>query len=117
MRVEVRGKIYESVSQAAKALRVKPATVYCAVSRRTTDALGLGPGNRTERRGGVPKQPVEIGGIRFESMADASRKLGFNRRYVRQVLARGGKQAKENLIRAAMGYRARLDDMERKGKA
>lgn len=99
MRVEVRGKIYESVPACAKALGVSKATVYCAVSRRTTDTLGLGQGNRTKQRGGRPPKPVQIGPVRFSSMAEASLALGFARGYVRQVLSRGQDRAREPSLR------------------
>ncbi|MDK3016529.1 hypothetical protein [Pseudodonghicola flavimaris] len=112
MRVEVRGKIYDSVPECAKALGVAPATVYCAVTRRTTDTLGLGKGNRTSRRGGRPPKRVKIGEVEFPSMAAASRALGFNQRHVQHVLSRGKAAARGRLLRAAMEYQAQMDKRE-----
>lgn len=109
MRVSVRGMVYDSARECADALGVSVATVYCAVSRRTTDTLGMGRGNRTAKRGGRKPQPVTIGGISFESMASASRALGFGRRYVASVMANGGATARANLLRACMQYRAKRD--------
>lgn len=110
MRVDVRGKIYDSVPDCAKALGVAPATVYCAISRRTADTLGQGQGNRTKRRGGRPPKPIRIGSVEFRSMAEASVALGFGRRYVQQVLAKGKAEARANLLRAAMEYQAQRDN-------
>lgn len=117
MRVRIRGKVYETVEDAAKACGVAKDTVYCAVVRRTTDTIGLGRGNRTKRRGGKPKKPITLGGVTFESMSEASRALGFGRRYVQQVITKGGKRAKENLYRAALEYRNGIDGNAKKGKA
>ena len=113
MRVEVRGKIYKDVPTAAKKLGVAPATVYCAVSRRTTETLGLGKGNRTNRRGGIPPKPITLGGTTFPSMAAASVALGYKRRYVQQVLTKGKKRSRQNLIRAAMEYQEKQDKLLR----
>ena len=102
MRVEVRGVVYESVAKCAKALGVSMSTVYCALSRRTTDTIGQGKGNRTARRGGRKPIPVRIGMVTFPSMAEASRQLGMNRRYVQQVLTKGSDRSRQDLIRKVM---------------
>lgn len=116
MRVEVRGKVYESVAACAKALGVSKDTVYCAVSRRTTDTLGLGKGNRTARRGGKKPIPVKIGQVSFPSMAEASRQLGMNRRYVQTVLTKGKSASRQDLIRKVMEYAAEKERRKRKDR-
>lgn len=109
MRVTIRGTTYQSVPEAAAALGVAPATIYSAVTRGRTDSIGLGKGNRTPRRGGRPPKPVKIGSVLFPSMAEASRALGFERRYVQRVMTAGKTAARQSLIRAAMTYVAQLE--------
>jgi len=46
-------------------------------------------------------------------MAAASVALGYNSRYVQQVLTKGKKRARQNLIRAAMEYQAKQDKLLR----
>lgn len=117
MRVKVRGKVYDSVKQCAKALGVSPATVYCAVTRRTTETIGLGRDPKKKPSGGRPAKPVRIGAVEFPSMSEASRALGFNRRHVQQVLTIGKTESRARLLRAAMEYQARRDMAAAKERA
>lgn len=109
MRVEVRGKVYKDVPTAARALKVKKDSVYCSIVRGTTDTLGRGRGNRTNRRGGRPAKEFKIGSTLFPSMSAASRALGFNSRYIQLVLSKGKKRARENLYAAMLKYQAEHD--------
>lgn len=116
MRVEARGKVYDSVPDCSRALGVSKATVYCAVSRRTTATLGLGKGNRSSGHRGLPPKPVKIGPVEFPSMATASRALGFERRYVQQVLTIGKERSRARLLRAARLVFHRRDAAEAKAR-
>jgi len=113
MRVEVRGKVYQDVPTAARYLKVKEISVYASVIRGTTDTLGLGRGNRTNRRGGRPAKEFKVGTTIFPSMSAASRALGFNSNYIQLVLAKGKKRSRENLYAAMLKYQAEQDRLLR----
>lgn len=114
MQVKIRGRVYESVPKAAKKLKVAPSTIYSALTRGHVDAVGLGSGNRTTRRGGRPKKPITLAGITFASWAEAARALGYKTRAFNNVIARQNPISMERLIGQAMVYRARLDAAARK---
>lgn len=102
MPVLIRGKEYPSAKEAAKALGVATATVYCGVIRGNPDRIGLGPDYSARRRGGgKPPQPVTIAGQHFPSMADLARAIGRDPRSVRASLKRGG-EAHRRIVRAVM---------------
>lgn len=102
--VRVRGKLYPSAKAAAGALSLKVSTIRRALSEGREENVGLPhahlPGNA---------RSVVIGGLRFASMAEASRSLGFACDYVSHVLRRGRPVAQERLIAAAMALQARRE--------
>jgi len=113
VRVKVRGETYKDVATAATALGVTEATIYCAVSRRDTETIGLGQGNRVNHRGGIPPKPITLGRITFPSMSAASRALGKSPRYVQQVLTKGKARARQNLIKEVMEYHLKQEKLLR----
>ncbi len=84
MRVMVRGVIYESVAECAKALGVKKIAVYSSMSRGRLDTLGLGRGRvmGENTRAKIRGKPVKIGNREWPSMAALSRWLGMEKQYV-----------------------------------
>lgn len=103
MPVRIRDRTFPSVAAAAKHFGVGRSAIYQALARGRIDRVGL------RREGGAGSIPVVIGGLRFASMAQASRELGFSAGYVSNTLAGGSKEARQRLIGAAMALRARRD--------
>lgn len=85
MQVCVRGTVYKDIETAAKALKVKPATVYAAVWRGTTDTLGKGKG-RHQVHNISRSTPIEVGGRHFKSMSELSRAMGYNDHYFKKTV-------------------------------
>lgn len=111
MSVTVRGVIYANVNEAAKALGVRPVTIYSALSRGRVDNVGLGPGKRPRenRKGGNPI-PITIGGITYPTRAAASRALGLSAGYVTDTVNRKNDRAKQNLLARAMAITAKAEN-------
>ena len=100
MLVDVRGVIYPSVKAASEALGVSIEAVYSALSRGSMDKLGLG---------NTRKKAVEIEGLHFSSMCEASLALGFSRSYLRTALTSGSERVKDRVYRAARKYKRNLN--------
>jgi hypothetical protein len=100
MKIKVRGVTYETVKECAAALNVSIHGVYGALERGALDSLGLG---KTK-----PRQ-ITLDGLTFRSISAASVALGFNRRYLREVLRRGSENAHERVRFAVLRYKARLE--------
>lgn len=80
MRVNVRGQVFESVRECAKHFGISEDTVYCAVTRRTTDTIGTGR-KRPKAPGTTPfarKDPFKIGRWSWPSMVQCSKDLGIS---------------------------------------
>lgn len=101
MKVDVRGKIYPSVRAVCEDLGVTPNAVYSALSRGSTHTLGLGTGARAVFKGGKPK-PFELGGMKFPSLAAASRYLGLHPRTLATIVRRKSSVGMQNVIRLMM---------------
>lgn len=111
MRVTIRGKTYENAKVAAKALKVKPCTIYSALHRGTLDTIGLGTGaGRKVTRGGKPKA-FTIGPMKFESLRAASRLLGYEQNTLSSILRRGGERARGELLRRVMAFTAQRENV------
>lgn len=110
MSIEIRGVVYPSAKHAAKALGVRPITVYAALNRGRLDTVGIGQGKGSKRplSGRKPK-PLKIGNVEFESQIEADRQLGYSAGAVSNILRKGGKQAKEGLVRRVMEYQAKKE--------
>lgn len=104
MRVRIRGRDFETVDEAARALKCSRGTIWQQVWRGNPDAAGLG-----KARQPANARPVTIGPLRFASMAEASRELGFSRAYMSNVMRRGSKPGMQNLVAAAMRLAAERD--------
>jgi hypothetical protein len=115
MRVEVRGKVYESVPEAAKALKVSKQTIYTSMERGTLDGVGLRKYGAKNPRGGRKPIPVTVAGHTWPSIGDCARDLGLDHRYVRNVLLRDGALAKERFKQRV--YRWAMERSAKEGKA
>lgn len=102
-RVRIRGAEYPSINAAAEALGVSPSTVSKALFKGRIDNVGLGTGCRTgSYHGHATAKKIEIGGMKFDSHADASRALGKSRGYLHSVLTRLGSRSKQTMLRDMM---------------
>lgn len=81
--VKIRGVVYINSIAAAKAIGVRPSTIYSAINNGTTDYVGLGANYRRKRK-------VKYKGEIYESIADFARKMGVKESlmYARIRLAR-----------------------------
>lgn len=85
--VTVRGKTYATVKDAAKALKVKPNTVYSALHHGRIDMVGMGKGNHKAHRAPYIKPvALKVSGVDFCSMRALSLWLGRSDKYVSNVL-------------------------------
>jgi hypothetical protein len=96
MLVKIRNITYESVRHAADSLGVTKDAVYSALQRGTMDSVGLG---------NTQCQPIDLDGLKFNSLGSASVALGFNRSFVRYVLQSGSLVAIERLKQAIKRYK------------
>lgn len=112
MSVTIRGVTYPDAQTAARALKVKPATVYCALCRGDIERVGLGVNYRQRAtKGGRPPKPVTVAGRSFASMADLARAIGRDPRSVRLSL-RAGSTARQRIILAVIQITAAQDQAE-----
>lgn len=79
MRVRIRGKVYESAEEAAKAHGVSEATIKSAINRGREDYIGVGSN----------KTPVTIRGKSYPTMVEASRALGISADSITHARQRG----------------------------
>ena len=106
MPVRIRGVDYPNAREAAKALKVKQVSIYCAISKGTVDTVGLGKGKcKKNPRGGNPK-PITLAGIEFPSLQAASKALGFSRGYLQNKFSKPGSD-RQNLAKAIMEMTAK----------
>lgn len=94
MRVDIRGTIYESVPEAAKAVNRSPQTVYRAIDRGRTDQLGLGPVHKYKRTGNQcvgTSKPQCVSGVWFPSISALARFIGKDKSHTRVALNKGGR--------------------------
>lgn len=118
MRVEIRGKIYESVMIAANALGVEPNTIYCAAERGTLDWVGSGTGKGKpfDHVEAAPKKEVILlgGRLKFRSRTEAAKALGIDRSHMAKVIAgKYGAGAQEKLNLRVMRYIAKTNRSSR----
>lgn len=92
----MRGRVYDTVQEAARALGVSPSTVKWAVQRGTTDRIGQGSGKYPRSsdmgaRAGMPQpKKVSIGGREWESLSQLSRWMGYQSRWASGVIRTRG---------------------------
>lgn len=86
MPIKIRGITYRSAKEAAKALGVHKNRVYHALNDGTLDTVGVGTGCHNSPKNGSSK-PLDLGRVRFSSVAEAARYIGKPRYYVANKLA------------------------------
>lgn len=105
MTITIRGITYPDVEAAAAALKVKPMTIYAAVTKGVTETVGSGRGR--PKNGRKPK-PITFAGQRFEGgVPELARVVGRPREGVRDSL-QGGDVARQRLLLALMAKDATL---------
>lgn len=76
MRFDVRGTIYETVHEAAKATGRSIKTVYAAAANGTTDKLGTGIPRAYSPRPNQSGRVVNVAGVWFPSISALARVKG-----------------------------------------
>jgi hypothetical protein len=109
MPVLIRGQRFDSVKTAAAYFGVTRSAVHTAMMRGKLDILA-----RPQRYNGAKSKPVTLAGMRFASMSEADRVLGFKRGYVSLALRRQSPAAKQAILGAVMRERNRQDQQVRK---
>ena len=102
MRVRIRGVIYETEREAARALGVTVAYINRAIDLGKEDRVGLGYG----KKGGcnnVPP-PFEINGLVFKNKREASIAFGFRPNRIAEITSTKSERGMAELHRAAAAY-------------
>lgn len=102
--VRIRGKVYGSATEAAHALGVGVNQVYRRLEQGRPDDIGC-----PNQRGQYLAKQIQIGPLRFRSMAEADRQLGFGKDYVSNAYRRGSKRMLERVMAAALMKAAQQD--------
>lgn len=111
MRVKIRDVLYDSVKDAAAHLGVSTSHVYKMVNEGRQDIIGIGGGRRS--KGAIDRfegNRVNLFGVEFRSMTEASAALGFKPHYVRGVLVRQGVKGMTRIREAVALYLAKKED-------
>ena len=95
MLIKIRGVVYPSVKAAAEAHSLTVQGIYSGLTRGDMDTVGTGK-NR-------PK-PITLNGIRFPSISVASKALGFQRKYLGNVLKNGSEVSHKRVADAIAAY-------------
>lgn len=101
MRVMIKGVIYETVEDAAKAYNVKPVCIRRALNEGREDRLQ--PKKQGCKRG--KPQPITIEGVTFPNQKAANDALGFSFNYVTQAVNRNSAVQLAKVAAAARRYR------------
>lgn len=88
MRIRIRGVEYESVTEAAKRLKVSEATIYCNLSRGRPDSIGKKKGPPKGHPSPNRKQ-VKIGPVTWPSISHAAKDLGIHWKTLSRRMKRG----------------------------
>jgi hypothetical protein len=100
MRLQIAGRVFENVHDAAKHFRCCPHTIWSALADGDPDRVA-----RPQRYNPWKSKPFEIGGLRFPSMRAASRALGFkDEEFIAKAIKRKSKRGRERILAAAMAY-------------
>ena len=103
--VRVRGVDFASPEACARHFGIGVDAVYRRLSEGRPDDIG-----RPNSRGIYRARPLRVGPVRFRSMAEASRALGFGEGYVSRAFERDSARMKQRILAAAMAYAARHPD-------
>lgn len=110
IRVATAVGVFDSVQECAKALGIKPDTVYGALSKGREKYLGMGRGNNpNSRKALLPPKPVKIGSREFPSRVALAEYIGYTDRHVTKLIREG----RMDVLMA----RAMKADAEREAKA
>lgn len=104
MPVRIRGVDYASPKAAAAAFGINVQQVYRRIDSGRADEIGL-----PNRRGQYLARPITIGDVRFASISEADRALGFRPGYVKSWLERGSRKTGERILRAVMQMKAKRE--------
>lgn len=107
MRVSIGGQTFENATAAAAHFGVTRHAIYQAINAGRAQGFGKPP-----RHARLLSKPITIGNIKFSSMDEAGRVLGFGQGYISQVIRRGSKRGHERILAAAMKYAAQGNQME-----
>lgn len=103
MRIKIGELVFDSAAAAAHHFKCRPMTVLSAVA--DGDPIRVA---RPRRYNPWKSKPFEIGSLRFASMREASRVLGFqNEEFIGKAMRRGSKKGYERIVAAAMAYTRR----------
>lgn len=102
MPVRIRGQLFPSAKAAAAHFGITPHAIYKALGEGRVDDVANPP-----RYNGARSRSVTIGSLRFASMAQASRALGFSSGYVSQALRRPSVATRQRIVGAVMAIDAR----------
>lgn len=103
MKVMIKGVLYETVEDAAKAYNVKPRQILLALNEGREDQMRVKkPGSKQ----GVP-QPITIEGVTFPNQKAANDALGFSYNYITQAINRNRAVALAKIAAAAREYKKR----------
>lgn len=97
----IKGVIYETVEDAAKAYNVKPTCIRRAINEGREDRLKPKP---PSSKRGLP-QPFTIEGVTFPNQKAANDALGFPFNYVTQAVNRNSAVSLAKVAEAARRYR------------
>jgi len=86
----IRGKIYSSQSEAARALGVPQSAVFSAAEKGTLDGVGLGRNHST-------KHPVSLDGVKYDSQADLARAIGVDPKHLNTKVRKARKQGRKSI--------------------
>lgn len=76
--VTIRGTLYPSQAEAARALGVSKAVINSAKRGGTLDFVGLGPAMGERSGGAKGRKPVTLNGTTFSSMSEAAASIGIS---------------------------------------
>ena len=103
MRVKIKGVIYETVEDAAKAYNLKPKQIQRAICEGREDRLQ--PKRQGCKRG--QPQPITIDGVTFPNQKAANDALGFSFNYITQALNKNSAPALAKIVEAVREYKKR----------
>jgi hypothetical protein len=108
---EIRGVVYPSITAAARAVGVTPATITQTLNRKgNLETVGLGKKNPGPAGQTNAAKPITLWGIKFASRTDAAKKLGICRvKFTRSISKAASKTEKETLMMFVMNYLNKCD--------
>jgi hypothetical protein len=112
MQISVRGQVFPNAQAAADAFGVGRSAVYAAIYRGEIDRLGLPP-----RRVLNNIRAFTIAGLSWPSEAAACRALGLRRDFICRMRQRDSETMRQDLIGAAMRFKAAQDSEVRAARA